>query len=88
MSVAMRKLRNLLLGVCVCLLILNLVLFFKGEQMVLLWINGRAGCYPWSPREVEYKPGMTLCPGQSTTVGVPMIAPRQKDHIRERAHGI
>jgi hypothetical protein len=36
--------------------------------------NAVDGCYPWSPKEVEFRQGMTLCPGQSAMgdIGVPL----------------
>jgi hypothetical protein len=33
------------------------------------------GCYPWSPEQVPYHPGMILCPGQSTSVNFIIRAP-------------
>jgi hypothetical protein len=32
---------------------------------LLVAANLSAGCTPWAPAEVEFKQGMTLCPGQS-----------------------
>lgn len=44
------------------------------------YINGRAGCWPWSPAEVDYSEGMTLCPGQSARMRVPFqIAPVRRE---------
>lgn len=36
--------------------------------------NASAGCYPWSPKEIEFHQGMTICPGQSA-VGRLIISP-------------
>jgi len=38
------------------------------ERIDIFIINAKAGCWPWSPRVVEFRQGMTLCPGQSTRV--------------------
>lgn len=36
--------------------------------------NAASGCYPWSPKEVEFHQGMTICPSQSArfTIEVPV----------------
>lgn len=39
----------------------------------LLIINARGGCYPWSPSEVEFHQGMTICPGQTATMHMDVI---------------
>ena len=55
----------------------NVVLWTAGDRVILFVINARAGCWPWSPAEVEYYPGMTLCPGQTakTTIMIPLSDP-------------
>lgn len=32
--------------------------------------NIAAGCTPWSPKQVEFQQGMTLCPGQSASFSI------------------
>ena len=56
-------------------------------QIVLLVLNARAGCYPWSPREVEYHDHMTLCPGQRAVVGR-IVIPRHDIMVPEKDGGI
>jgi hypothetical protein len=34
-------------------------------MLVIFAINAAGGCYPWSPKDVEFHQGMTLCPGQT-----------------------
>lgn len=49
-----------------------------GDCVVRLYLNAKAGCYPWSAAEVEYHDGMTLCPGQSFRLMIPLIIDRPK----------
>ena len=35
-----------------------------GSSAGLIASNALAGCWPWSPKVVEFYQGMTLCPGQ------------------------
>jgi len=37
--------------------------------------NVTSGCYPWSPKHVVFHQGMTLCPGQSAEISVPVWHP-------------
>lgn len=47
-------------------------------------INASAGCWPWSPRVVEYHDNMTLCPGQRARIRfIVPIMPARKDIIAE-----
>jgi hypothetical protein len=41
-------------------------------RLYLIAVNAWAGCYPWSPSVVEYVPHMTLCPGQTMLIRVPL----------------
>ena len=34
-------------------------------KLVIFAINAAGGCYPWSPKDVAFHQGMTLCPGQT-----------------------
>ena len=45
----------------------SIVALFYG---VVIADNAIGGCYPWSPAEVEYHEGMTLCPGQTTLIKI------------------
>lgn len=40
-----------------------------------IWPNASAGCFPWSPAEVEFYQGMTLCPHQRARVTIPLALP-------------
>ena len=40
------------------------------QHVILFFINASYGCWPWSPKVVEYKPGMTLCPGQTAVAHI------------------
>lgn len=53
----------------------NAVFFFYGHEIVLFVINAKGGCFPWSPKEVEYYDGVTLCPGQSTSLKMYIVIP-------------
>lgn len=44
----------------------------------LFFINAQYGCWPWSPAEVFYRDGMTLCPGQTARIKIPLPAPTDK----------
>jgi hypothetical protein len=35
------------------------------ERIAHFILNARDGCWPWSPADVEYHDGMTICPGQT-----------------------
>jgi hypothetical protein len=52
----MKLLRLFCLGVLGTLLLGMLVIFAY---------NAAGGCYPWSPKDVAFHQGMTLCPGQT-----------------------
>lgn len=54
------------------LMCFDLILLYFRNDLALLWINARGGCYPWSPREVEYHDHMTLCPGQTARMHIPI----------------
>lgn len=56
----------------VALLAINLALFFFGHQIMLLYVNAKGGCFPWSSKIVEYREGMTICPGQSAVMRLPV----------------
>jgi hypothetical protein len=43
--------------------------------LILLAINAAGGCYPWSPKDVEFHQGMTLCPGQTAHIELPQPPP-------------
>jgi hypothetical protein len=62
----------LALSQVVLLVFVLALLAVNRQQVFLLALNARYGCFPWSPAVVDYKPGMTLCPGQSTRVTVPL----------------
>ena len=66
--------RKWLLMICAVMLIFDAAMAIYPTEIVLLWINAQAGCYPWSPKEVEFKQGMTLCPGQNAkmTIEIPI----------------
>jgi hypothetical protein len=53
---------------------------FAGTWAALLFINARAGCFPWSAAEVEYHPRMTICPGQTArgTMSTDRVIPEKK----------
>lgn len=60
-------------------LALIVLVFFSASawpSLRIFYINARAGCWPWSPKMVEYHRGMTLCPGQSAmgTIMLPLIS--------------
>lgn len=55
---------------CLIVSAINLAIFFNSRRVVLFAINARAGCFPWSPKVVDYREGMTLCPGQIMRVPV------------------
>lgn len=59
-------------------LVLDIVLLVFRQQIALAYINAQGGCYPWSPAEVEYHDGMTLCPGQSARMRLKIIIPADK----------
>lgn len=40
------------------------------DRIALLVVNARYGCFPWSPAEVPFTPGMVICPGQTATVDI------------------
>lgn len=63
----------------VAMVALNVVIWAWGPQIVLLVINAKCGCFPWSPKEVPYKPGMTICPGQTAIVTVTVPVPPTDD---------
>lgn len=56
--------RTALIAVSLVLIALNIAVLIWPQDVRLLVINARAGCFPWSPKEVEFKQGMTICPGQ------------------------
>jgi hypothetical protein len=62
----------------------NVGLFFFGPQVALFYINAKGGCFPWSPAEVEYYDGMTICPGQSARMTIPLIIEYQPQKPRPR----
>jgi hypothetical protein len=64
--------RKAVYGICIALILANVALMIWRVPIVTFVINASAGCWPWSARSVEYRPGMTLCPGQSTSVPVPI----------------
>lgn len=76
--------RPLLIAINIALLILNagnLALLMCqpcARNVGLFLINARAGCWPWSPKVVAYKPGMTLCPGQTAVMRIEL--PNNGDH--------
>lgn len=49
------------------------------KEIALIVINAKGGCYPWSPREVEYHDGMTLCPGQSARTRIEIKVKSERD---------
>lgn len=66
----------------VALLCVGLALVICHDQVVRFWINADAGCWPWSPAEVEYHDGMTICPGQSARATIIIVVPnRRQDGI-------
>ncbi len=70
----------LIWGTTLALLGINAALLLAHDRLALLLINARGGCYPWSPPEVEYHDGMTLCPGQA--VRVPFAIPNDPNDTR------
>jgi hypothetical protein len=42
--------------------------------LAIIGSNAIAGCYPWSPKTVIFHQGMTICPGQTTTILPPTSA--------------
>lgn len=69
--------RRAILAACVIFAIEFGAMVFH-DRVRLLVANARAGCFPWAPAEVEYHPGMTLCPGQSARAYV--LVPFPWDH--------
>lgn len=61
-----------------CSIVVNLALFFYGQQIMLFYLNAKGGCFPWSPKEVEYHDNMTICPGQSTRMSIPLTVESPK----------
>jgi hypothetical protein len=57
------------------------VIYVHREEWRLLYINARAGCYPWSPAEVEFHEGMTICPGQRARGRIIIIPPTGRPGI-------
>lgn len=57
----------------------NAAWFTARDKIYLFIINAKCGCFPWSPKVVPYKPGMTLCPGQTAImeVNIKPIADKQ-----------
>jgi hypothetical protein len=60
-----RRASFIVLAIAGAMLMLDIALMLFGADLGRLVANARYGCFPWSPPIVEYRPGMTLCPGQS-----------------------
>ena len=75
----MWRFRFLIFIICGLLLIFNAAMIFWPQTVVLFLINARAGCFPWTPPEVEYREGMTLCPGQSARMTIIIALPKKED---------
>ena len=75
----MWRFRFLIFIICGLLLIFNAAMIFWPRQIARLLINARAGCFPWSPREVEYHDGMTIFPGQSARMTIIIAIPKKED---------
>jgi hypothetical protein len=56
-------------------------LYLLREPIFVFYVNARAGCWPWSPREVEYHDGMMICPGQSARATIIITFPQRDDRI-------
>jgi hypothetical protein len=54
-------------------------LFYGRERVALFVLNGWHGCWPWSPKEVTFYQGMTLCPGQTARAefNVEIVPPKE-----------
>lgn len=50
--------------ICAALNFASAALYLWPEPIMLFFINARAGCWPWSPSDVEFHQGMTICPDQ------------------------
>lgn len=73
--------RLLLLRIALLLVIgIDTGLLLTLTPVRLFFINAQYGCYPWSPAEVLYRDGMTLCPGQAVRMQlkIPLPAPTDK----------
>lgn len=44
----------------------------------LFFVNAEHGCYPWSPKKIAFRQGMTLCPGQEAEldIGIQISGPK------------
>jgi len=67
-----------LLWLCLALCCVNTALILCRDGIARLWVNAEAGCWPWSPAEVEYRDGMTICPGQSVHATIVIIVPQER----------
>jgi hypothetical protein len=47
------------------------------ERTKIIVINARAGCWPWTPAVVDYREGMTFCPGQKAIIRLSVPKPRE-----------
>lgn len=58
---------------------ISIIIVFGALTVIFLasifFINASAGCYPWSPKEVPFHQGMTLCPGQTAVGSFTMQTP-------------
>jgi hypothetical protein len=43
-----------------------------GRHAYRFMVNAEYGCFPWSPAVVQYHDSMTVCPGQTVIVGIPV----------------
>jgi hypothetical protein len=67
------RMQKVIVATWCAVLAINLIILIWGDRVGLAVANARGGCYPWSAREVPYRDGMTLCPGQSTTFPIPIV---------------
>lgn len=73
-----RRTRAALLAIAALMVAADLLLFFRDEAFVF-YLNAKAGCWPWSPKVVDYHEGMTICPGQSARATIIIQIKRRRD---------
>lgn len=71
--------RKLLLAAMAAMLLVDAAMVVFGARIALFVINASAGCWPWSPGDVEYHDGMTICPGQSAHLDLIISVPKRQD---------
>jgi hypothetical protein len=72
------RFRRTLVVLFAFMLVADLIALAFRQNVALFIVNAFGGCFPWSPRDVQYYPGMTLCPGQTAHTVIVIEVPASK----------